>query len=60
MRLDRLKCRCHGAWLCCPAWVRLLVAFTFVNVVGDFLSFPFVHSAWNALGFEGFFEARHD
>jgi hypothetical protein len=60
MRLHSLKCRCHNTWLCFPGWLRLLLAFTVVNVVGDFVSFPFVHSAWNALGFAGFFQNHHE
>lgn len=42
-------------WSCCPTWAQVLVLFVAGNIIGDVLAFPFVHSFWNLVGFEGWF-----
>ncbi len=54
-RIPVIWTRCCEAWACCPTLLRLVVLFVIVGAVQDFLLFPVVHSAWNLIGFEGWF-----
>ena len=42
---------CHLWWCCRPLWFRVS-GLTLLMLV----EFPLVHSFWNAVGFEGFFQ----
>jgi hypothetical protein len=46
---------CTGWWCCCPSFVRWFLLFFVANIVGDLVAFPFVHSFWNLVHFEGWF-----
>ena len=46
---------CTRVWCCLPSWLRLLTLFFVANVLGDIVSFPFAHTFWNVVGFEGWF-----
>jgi hypothetical protein len=47
--------KCRHLWLCCPSWIHVLLLFVMGNIIGDLIAFPFVHSFWNLVGFEGWF-----
>ena len=47
--------KCKHLWLCCPSWLSVLLLFVAGNILGDLIAFPFVHSFWNLVGFEGWF-----
>ena len=46
---------CCDKWACCPSWLQLLLLFVIGNILGDIISFPFAHTFWNLLHFEGWF-----
>lgn len=46
---------CKHWWCCCPGWLQWFVVFFVANIAGDLISFPFVHSFWNLVNFEGWF-----
>lgn len=52
--------RCCNIWNCCPTWFQVLILFVAGNIIGDLLAFPFVHSFWNLVDFEGWFQEEGD
>lgn len=46
---------CKSAWACCPGFLRVFVVFFVANIAGDLLAFPFVHTFWNIVNFEGWY-----
>lgn len=46
---------CAGAWHCCPSLLRVFLVFFAANIAGDLLAFPFVHTFWNIVNFEGWY-----
>lgn len=53
--MTTLVSSCRHVWQCCPSFLRLVLAFAIVNILGDLLAFPFVHTFWNIVEFEGWF-----
>lgn len=53
--MSKVVAICHSWWCCTPRLVQWLAAVFLFNAVSDFLLFPIVHSAWNLIGFEGWF-----
>lgn len=53
--MGRITHTCKNAWVCCPGWFRFLTVFWIANILGDLVAFPFVHTFWNLLDFEGWY-----
>lgn len=46
---------CHSWWCCSPRFLQWFAVFFVANIAGDLVSFPFVHTFWNILHFEGWY-----
>lgn len=53
--MTHLTNRCRNAWFCCPSPVRVFLVFFVANILGDLIAFPFVHTFWNVVNFEGWY-----
>lgn len=53
--MSTIRNRCAHAWSCCPSPLRLFLVFFVANIAGDLVAFPFVHTFWNIMNFEGWF-----